>query len=104
MRANKNDHKPGAGGQTGGHISENDRLRKDSADPVKVNQGDLYSEKGEGKTVSEGTPQQDVNNRITGTNPYTGTNSPQTERQKKAANESSEYGTEGNEKGSGTGK
>jgi hypothetical protein len=104
MRADKKDHKPGAGGQTGGHISGNDRRREDPSEPVKVNQGDLYSEKGEGKAISEGTPQQDVNNRVTGTNPYTGTNSPQTEQQKKAAAKSSEYGTEGNEKGSGTGK
>jgi len=103
MRTNKNEHKPGAGGQTGGHISKTDRRRKDPSEPLKVNQGGLYSEEGEGKTNKEGTPLQDVNNRITGTNPYTGTNRPESERQKNAARESSEYGTEGNEKGSGTG-
>lgn len=99
-----NEHKPGAGGQTGGHIGKTDNKRKDPSEPLKVNQGGYYSKEGEGETPKEGTPEQDVNNRVTGTNPYTGRNDPQDEAQRKAARESSEYGTEGNEKRSGTGK
>lgn len=98
------EHKPGAGGQTGGHIARTDRKRKDPSGPLKVNQGGLYSEEGEGRLNKEGTPGQDVNNRITGTNPYTGRSGPEDEQQRKAARTSSEYGTEGNEKQSGTGK
>jgi hypothetical protein len=95
--------KPGAGGQTGGHVGETDRKDIERSKPVPVNQGGLSSDEGEGKINTEGSPRQDVNNRITGTNPYTGANDPKTGNQRAAGKMGSEYGSEGNESQSGTG-
>jgi hypothetical protein len=95
--------KPGAGGQTGGHIGRSDRKEKDNTEPVPVNQGGLHNRSGEGVRNTEGTVGQDVNNRITGTNPYTGTNDPKTAWQRIAEKTGNEYGSEGNESQSGTG-
>jgi len=95
--------KPGAGGQTGGHIGRTDSKESNNREPVPVNQGGLYSDAGEGVRNTEGTVGQDVNNRITGTNPYTGGNDPKTAWQRMAEKTGNEYGSEGNESRSGTG-
>jgi len=95
--------KPGAGGQTGGHIGRTDRKEKTTSEPLAVNQGGYYSEEGEGVRNTEGTIGQDVNNEVSGTNPYTDSNAPKTSWQRVAERTGSGYGSEGNENRSGTG-
>jgi hypothetical protein len=102
-RRSSTDPKPGAGGQTGGHIGKTDRKETPSSEPLAVNQGGYSSNEGEGVRNTEGTVGQDVNNRTDGINPYTDSNDPKNAWQRMAEKTGSEYGSEGNENRSGTG-